>query len=100
MPAPTATAGRDPSGRTDTAWQSVIADSECRKARAPVNGELVFRPGNLDPRPRPALLLAPPRPSIYHRESMIRDAVETIDGPGLAPVAAARPIAIIAPKRR
>lgn len=31
---------------------------------------------------------------------MIRDAVETIDGPGLAPVAAARPIAIIAPKRR
>ena len=85
MPTPVATAGRGTRGRADTAWQSVIAVSECR------------RRGRLSTVP----LLAGVRDTHYHRSSMVPGAMIPAR-PAAALVALFEPIAIafIAPKRR
>jgi len=97
MPTPIATAGRDSSARTDTASQSIIVDPECRKGPIVVNPELPNGPASLD---QIQDLLAPARRSRYDRSSMIREASISAAAPAKAPVAVARPFAIIAPKPR
>ena len=85
MPPPIATAGRGTRGRTDTAWQSVIALRVPEHARA-VNSTIVQ--------------LAAVLPDDYHRSSMVREATTRRDRPAGAAVAPITPIAFIASKRR
>jgi hypothetical protein len=97
MPTPVATAGRDTSARTDTASQSIIVDPECRKREVVVNSDLSIGTASLDLNQD---LLAPAGRSRYDRSSMIPEASIPAAAPAKAPVAVARPFAIIAPKPR
>jgi hypothetical protein len=108
MPTPVATAGRDTRERADTAWQSLIyAQSARRTTPVSMKNRPLGEPG-LDVLPGPARLVARwrtivaiSRSSIYHRFSMIRDALITAaGGPAKAFVATPRPFAIVASKRR
>jgi hypothetical protein len=85
MPTPFATAEPGTRGRADTAWQSVIADSECPTIRA------LSTPTRL----------ADGRPTHYDRSSMVPGAMisarpETVYVAPFGPIASP----FIAPKRR
>ena len=108
MPTPVATAGRDTRERADTAWQSLIYAQSAGR-RTPVSMEnppfgqpsLALLPGTPRLVARWRTIVAIKDSSIYHRFSMIRDALITAaDRPAKAPVATPRPFAIVASKRR
>ena len=80
MPTPVATAGRDTSARTDTAWQSIIVDPECPKRRGRVNSNHPSGQSRLSTRTMD--LLARVAGTCYHRSSMIAHASPILPSPG------------------